>query len=119
MSTHFFGDTAVLLGRSMRHIARSVDTIITTAITPIALMLLFVYVFGGAINSGSGNYVDYLLPGIMLIAIAGGTFAFWFNVPWLVWAFAGLVIVGAIVGGILAKLGYGVRGPRWSAKAHD
>ena len=56
---------------------------------------------------------------IMLIAIAGGTFAFWFNVPWLVWAFAGLVIVGAIVGGILAKLGYGVRGPRWSAKAHD
>ena len=72
MSTHFFGDTAVLLGRSMRHIARSVDTIITTAITPIALMLLFVYVFGGAINSGPGNYVDYLLPGIMLIAIASG-----------------------------------------------
>ena len=34
----------------MRHITRSVDTIITTAITPIALMLLFVYVFGGAIR---------------------------------------------------------------------
>lgn len=56
---------------------------------------------------------------IMLIAITGGTFAYWFNVPWLVWTFAGLVVVGAIVGGILAKLGYGVRGPRWSAKAHD
>ena len=35
MSKHFFGDTAVMLGRSMRHITRSLDTIITTAITPI------------------------------------------------------------------------------------
>jgi ABC-2 type transport system permease protein len=72
MSTHFFGDTAVLLGRSMRHIFRSVDTIITTAITPIAIMLLFVYVLGGAIDTGTDNYVNYLLPGIMLIAIASG-----------------------------------------------
>lgn len=72
MSKHFFGDTAVLLGRSLRHIIRSVDTIITTAITPIALMLLFVYVFGGAIKTGADNYIDYLLPGIMLIAIASG-----------------------------------------------
>ena len=72
MSNHFFADTAVLLGRSMRHIIRSVDTIITTAITPIALMLLFVYVFGGAIRTDTDNYVNYLLPGIMLIAIASG-----------------------------------------------
>ena len=72
MSTHFFGDTAVLLGRSMRHIFRSADTIITTAITPIALMLLFVYVFGGAIQTGTHNYVAYLMPGILLIAIASG-----------------------------------------------
>lgn len=72
MSTHFFGDTIVLTGRSMRHITRSVDTIITTAITPIALMLLFVYVFGGAIKTDTDNYVNYLLPGIMLIAIASG-----------------------------------------------
>ena len=72
MNKHFFGDTAVLLGRSMRHIFRSVDTIITTAITPIALMLLFVYVFGGAIKTDTDSYVNYLLPGIMLIAIASG-----------------------------------------------
>jgi ABC-2 type transport system permease protein len=72
MSTHLFADTSVLLGRSMRHIFRSVDTIITTAITPVALMLLFVYVFGGAIRTDTDNYVDYLLPGIMLIAIASG-----------------------------------------------
>jgi len=72
MTTHFLGDTALLTGRSMRHILRSPDTIITTAITPIALMLLFVYVFGGAIKAGTDNYVNYLLPGIMLIAIASG-----------------------------------------------
>jgi ABC-2 type transport system permease protein len=72
MTTHFFGDTAVLLGRSMRHITRSLDTIITVSIMPIALMLLFVYVFGGAINAGSHRYVNYLLPGILLITIAMG-----------------------------------------------
>jgi len=70
MTTHFFGDTAVLTGRSLRHILRSPDTIITTTIMPIAFMLLFVYVFGGAINSGSDSYVNYLLPGILLITIA-------------------------------------------------
>ncbi|UGT67636.1 ABC transporter permease [Nocardia gipuzkoensis] len=72
MTTHFFADTALLLGRSLRHIARSADTIITTTIMPIAFMLLFVYVFGGAIDSGSDSYVQYLLPGILLITIASG-----------------------------------------------
>jgi ABC-2 type transport system permease protein len=72
MATHLFGDTAVLTGRTMRHVTRSPDTIITTVITPVALMLLFVYVFGGAINTGSVPYVDYMLPGILLITIASG-----------------------------------------------
>jgi ABC-2 type transport system permease protein len=61
-----------MLGRSMRHIFRSMDTIITVTIMPIAFMLLFVYVFGGAIQTGTENYVNYLLPGILLIAIASG-----------------------------------------------
>ncbi|MEU8242446.1 ABC transporter permease [Actinoplanes missouriensis] len=72
MTKHFAGDTAVLLGRSLRHIARSPDTIITTAVMPIAFMLLFVYVFGGAIETGSDSYVNYLLPGILLITVASG-----------------------------------------------
>ena len=72
MNKHLLGDTAVLLGRSLRHIARSPDTIITTAIMPIAFLLLFVYVFGGAIETGSESYVDYLLPGILVITIASG-----------------------------------------------
>ncbi|WP_291648006.1 ABC transporter permease [Clostridium sp.] len=69
---YFFKDMSVMFGRSMRHIFRSMDTIITVCITPIAMMLLFVYVFGGAIETGTENYVNYLLPGIMLMAIGSG-----------------------------------------------
>ncbi|GHH66118.1 transport permease protein [Streptosporangium violaceochromogenes] len=72
MSKHFLGDTAVLLGRSLRHITRSMDTVVTTAVMPIAMLLMFVYVFGGAINVGSDSYVNYLLPGILLITVASG-----------------------------------------------
>ena len=72
MNKYFFSDLGVMLGRSMRHIFRSMDTIITVTLTPIAMMLLFVYVFGGAIQTGTDNYVNYLLPGILLIAIASG-----------------------------------------------
>jgi ABC-2 type transport system permease protein len=68
----FLGDSAVLLGRSLRHVGRSPDTIITTAIMPIAFLLLFGYVFGGAIHTGAGSYVDYLLPGILVITVASG-----------------------------------------------
>ncbi|MGW8878419.1 ABC transporter permease [Streptomyces mirabilis] len=72
MTTYFFGDTAVLTGRTLRHVTRSIDTIITTVITPVAMMLMFVYVFGGAIDTGSVSYVNYMLPGILLITIASG-----------------------------------------------
>ncbi len=72
MTTHYVADTAVLTGRTMRHVTRSLDTIITTAIMPIAIMLLFGYVFGGAIDTGTSSYPDYMLPGILLITIASG-----------------------------------------------
>ncbi|MFD2573019.1 ABC transporter permease [Spirosoma soli] len=70
--TYFLADMGVMLGRSMRHIFRSMDTIMTVTISPIAIMLLFVYVLGGAIQAGTDNYVNYLLPGILLITIANG-----------------------------------------------
>lgn len=70
MKNYFFADMGVMLGRSMRHVFRSLDTIITVTIMPIAMMLLFVYVLGGAIKTGTDHYVDYLLPGILLIAVA-------------------------------------------------
>lgn len=72
VKNHFFSDVSVMLGRSMRHISRSMDTIVTVTIMPIAMMLLFVYVLGGAIQTGTDNYVNYLLPGIILIAVASG-----------------------------------------------
>ena len=68
-------NTGVLTGRLMKHILRSPDTIITVAITPIAMMLMFVYVFGGAVKMSMGadvNYINYQLPGILLMAIASG-----------------------------------------------
>lgn len=62
----------MLTKRSLRHVLRSPDTIITTALTPIAMLLLFVYVFGGAIDVGDDDYVGYLLPGILVVTIASG-----------------------------------------------
>ena len=64
-------DTGLLFGRSMRHILRSPDTIITVAIMPIMFMLLFVYVFGGALNTG-GRYVDYVVPGLIVLCAGFG-----------------------------------------------
>ncbi|MGE5495551.1 MAG: ABC transporter permease [Burkholderiales bacterium] len=67
--------TGVFFTRSMRHILRSPDTIITVAVIPIMIMLLFVYVYGGAIKTSMDedvNYVSYMLPGILLMAIASG-----------------------------------------------
>ncbi len=55
---------------------------------------------------------------IILVAFAIGTVAFWFDLAWLVWASAGLAVVGVLVGWLLAKAGYGVRGPRFVAKEH-
>ncbi|MFF5564068.1 ABC transporter permease [Streptomyces sp. NPDC012623] len=72
MTMRFLGDTAVLTGRTLRHVTRSTDTIITTVVTPVAMMLMFVYVFGGAIDTGAVPYVNYMLPGILLITIASG-----------------------------------------------
>lgn len=50
---------------------------------------------------------------IMLVAFTIGTFAFWFDVAWVVWASGVLLVVGPLVGWIMAKAGYGVNGPRY------
>ncbi len=56
---------------------------------------------------------------IMLVAFAIGTLAFWFDVPWLVFASAGLLVVGALTGFVLGKLGYGVGGAKLQPKSHS
>ena len=55
---------------------------------------------------------------IMLVGFAAGTVAFCFEQPVFVWASAALIVIGAIVGWILAKAGYGVNGPKYTPKAH-
>ncbi|MCY1140057.1 ABC transporter permease [Actinoplanes sp. Pm04-4] len=72
MTAHVLNDTGVMLDRSLKHVTRSLDTIITVTIMPIAFLLLFRYVFGGAIQTGTDNYTNYLMPGVLLIAIASG-----------------------------------------------
>jgi ABC-2 type transport system permease protein len=60
--------------RSLRHTTRSLDTIITVILTPIALLLLFVYVFGGALGEQTGTiaYVDYITPGVIIMTVGSG-----------------------------------------------
>lgn len=55
---------------------------------------------------------------IMLVAITIGTIAFFFDTPWLVWASAALLLVGILVGWMLARAGYGVGGSKVAEKAH-
>ena len=55
---------------------------------------------------------------IMLLAITIGTVAFFLDVPWLVWASAGLLVIGIIVGWALARAGYGVDGAKTAPKVH-
>ena len=55
---------------------------------------------------------------IMLIAFVIGTVAFFLDVQWLVWASAGLLVIGALVGWILARAGYGVGGSKVAERVH-
>lgn len=55
---------------------------------------------------------------IMLVAFVIGTVAFWFDLAWLVWTSAGLLLLGLLVGAVLTKVGYGVRGDKVKPKVH-
>jgi ABC-2 type transport system permease protein len=68
-----FGMTnAVFIGRSIRHSLRNVEALMMAIMLPIMLMLLFTYVFGGAIDPG-GDYVNYVVPGIVLLCAGFGS----------------------------------------------
>ncbi|SDF30769.1 ABC transporter permease [Pseudonocardia oroxyli] len=65
-------DVAVLLGRSLRHSARSVDATISAIVLPLLILCVFVFVFGGAIDRG-GEYLTYVVPGVIVLCAAFGT----------------------------------------------
>ncbi len=64
-------DSLALVGRSVRHSIRSVDALLTAVLLPVLLLLLFVYVFGGAIETDA-RYLDYVVPGIILLCAGFG-----------------------------------------------
>ncbi|HWO52268.1 MAG TPA: ABC transporter permease, partial [Ornithinibacter sp.] len=70
--TYAVSDTATLTGRMLKHNIRSIDTIMTVLITPIMLLLAFVFVVGGAISIPGVKYVDYIMPVILLMTVASG-----------------------------------------------
>ena len=67
-------DTWTMTKRSLRYTTRSIDTIITVVMMPIAMLLLFVYVFGGALGeqTGSIRYVDFITPGVVIMTVFSG-----------------------------------------------
>lgn len=67
-------DTAVLAKRSLLRIPRQPDLLMGFTIQPVIFVLLFVYVFGGAIQTPGFDYVDFLMPGIIVQSVAFGGF---------------------------------------------
>jgi len=63
---------SVFIGRSLRHSIRNTEALIMAIMLPVMLMLLFTYVFGGAIDT-SGNYANYVVPGIILLCAGFGS----------------------------------------------
>jgi len=64
-------DAAIMIGRSLTHARRALDTLLVGVLLPVLLLLLFVYVFGGAI-APDGQYVTYVVPGIVLLCAGYG-----------------------------------------------
>jgi ABC-2 type transport system permease protein len=70
VKNYFFINTGIMFGRFMLHIFRSMDTIITVTIMPIAIMLLFDHVSGAAIQTGTDHCMNNFFPPLLLIIIA-------------------------------------------------
>ncbi|MBD2870353.1 ABC transporter permease [Paenibacillus arenilitoris] len=71
-SASFAATNAVFIGRSIRHSLRNVESLLMAILLPVMLMLMFTYVFGGAIDP-SGDYVNYVVPGIILLCAGFGS----------------------------------------------
>jgi ABC-2 type transport system permease protein len=67
-------DSATMFRRNLRHALRYPSMIIGTIAVPVVMLVLFSYVFGGTLATGAGGveYIDYLVPGILLMTIASG-----------------------------------------------
>ncbi|WP_084960252.1 ABC transporter permease [Thermoactinospora rubra] len=109
------GDCVELSRRSLRHVTRNVDEIIQAFVVPVVLLLMFRFLFGGAINTGGPSYVDYVIAGVIVLSVT-------FNSPATAVAvandlqngiverfksmpmFGGAVLVGHVVAAVLRSL---------------
>jgi ABC-2 type transport system permease protein len=66
-------DAAAMSSRGLRHLTRHVDVLIMAVVLPVMILVLFVYVFGGAIAASSDAYLDYVVPGIILLCASFGS----------------------------------------------
>lgn len=64
-------DSVTMLRRDLRHALRNPNTLVGALVVPILLMLIFVYIFGGAFNVGT-RYIDYVVPGIIMMTATYG-----------------------------------------------
>ncbi len=71
---HAIADSLVLARRSLKRIPRQPDLLLAFTVQPVMFVLMFVYVFGGAINTPGFDYVDFLMPGIIVQTMAFGGF---------------------------------------------
>jgi ABC-2 type transport system permease protein len=72
-AAHAWRTVPVLVGRGVRLSVRTVDALLTTLILPVVLMLLFVYLFGGALVTGADHYVTYVVPGVLVLCAGFGS----------------------------------------------
>jgi ABC-2 type transport system permease protein len=70
--SHFWRDALTMTGRVVRASLRSIDTIVSTLAMPIMMMLAFVYIFGSAMTMPTGDYVNFIVPGVLLMCVGTG-----------------------------------------------
>jgi ABC-2 type transport system permease protein len=69
--SYAIADSMTMIGRCVRLARRNADTLVMSVVLPLMMMALFVYVFGGAINTGT-EYINYVVPGIILLCVGYG-----------------------------------------------
>ena len=65
-------DSLTMIQRTLRHITRNLESLLLGFFLPVMILLLFVYVFGGAIDTGNAAYINYVVPGIIILAARYG-----------------------------------------------
>ncbi|WP_232661008.1 ABC transporter permease [Pseudonocardia sp. TRM90224] len=72
MSAYALTDSSVMIGRSLRHTTRNFDSLFIGIFLPVMLLLLMTTVFGGAVSGTAGDYVTYVVPGVLLLCAGYG-----------------------------------------------